>query len=364
MKHTYTYLQTGLLVALSILSSVSCKRVQTIVEPETASLYVNLLHSGTTENLRAVHFFDVNNGLTVGATGGLYKTTNGGLSWTKTMPIAMDTSKSTIDTTIVFNELYFFNKTTGWILGTYNARTATSTNAAARKTTMLKTTDGGLTWLEKNFDASIKTFTTIKFFDEANGYVIGNGGLVYRTIDGGNTWIKQESGVTSTLTGLSIIGANTALICGTNGVLLKTTNGGVTWEALQTPSRRAFHEMVFLSPELGYVTGGGSNNGGPNDDKAFVYQIDTEGNFIDRTNIYYSVFYFFGLHASADGQNIWTAGHLGQIFRSTDAGKTWSEELSKSQRQETLYDISFPTERVGYFVGNSGVILKVDLDKE
>jgi photosystem II stability/assembly factor-like uncharacterized protein len=364
MKNNNKFWGIGLIMTLSSIIFLSCKEVKVEAASENEDIYVNLQHSGTVENLRSVHFFDVTNGLTVGTIGGLYRTANGGQSWTKTFPIPMDTAKSVIDTTIVYSRIYFKNSNNGWLLGTYNSRASlTVATVAARKTALLKTTDGGRTWKNKNFDATVKTFNAIQFFDENNGYVIGNAGLIYRTSDGGETWIKQESGVTSNLRDIAIITPSTAMIVGPNGVLLKTQNGGETWEKLVTPSSRAFYKIKFINGFYGYITGGGEGNL-PNPDKAFVYKIDIHGNFSDLTNKYYSVFYHYGLHASNDGQELWTSGHLGQIFRSKDGGTTWSDELSKSQRSEILYDISFPTDRVGYFVGDGGVILKIDLDRE
>ncbi|MEA5461867.1 YCF48-related protein [Arcicella sp. LKC2W] len=363
MKNNHQLWKKGAVLALFPLIFSACKEVEVEAGEAESNIYVNLQHSGTTENLRSVHFFDASNGLTVGTTGGMYRTANGGQSWTKSFPIPMDTAKSMIDTTIVYNRIYFQNSQNGWILGTYNARTATSTTVAARKTALLKTQNGGVSWVNKNFDSTVKTFTAIRFFDENIGYVIGNAGLIYKTNDGGNTWTQQISGVSSNLRDITIISSNTAMIVGPNGVLLKTQNGGETWEKLTTPGSRAFYKIKFINSLYGYIVGGGEGNT-PNADKAFVYKIDIHGNFTDLTNKYYSVFYLYGVHSSTDGNELWTAGHLGQIFRSKDGGKTWSDELSKSQRSEILYDISFPTERIGYFVGDGGVVLKVDLDRE
>ena len=363
MKNLNKCLSLGLFVAFSMIF-FSCKKVKPEVSPEEKSIYINLLHSGTTENLRSVRFFDANTGFALGASGSLYKTINAGLTWVKSIPVVQDTSKTLVDTNMVYTRMYFVNNQIGWITGTFNAKaTATATNATARKTALLKTVDGGATWKNMNFNSDIKTFNDIEFFDESNGYVVGNSGLIYRTFNGGATWVKQESGVTSNLRDIAILGSSTAMVIGPNGVLLKTDDGGVTWEIKSTPAKRAFYKIKAVSNNIIYLTGGGEGNT-PNADKAFVYKIDAQGNFKEITNSEYSVFYFYGIESLNKGNEIWTVGHLGQIFRSIDGGISWSEELSKSLRQETLYDISFPTSRIGYFVGNGGVILKVDLDKE
>ncbi|MFN8437770.1 MAG: YCF48-related protein [Cytophagales bacterium] len=365
MNRSFLYIKFCCFVVLMCVC-ISCKKVKTSAEPAEKQVYVNLLHSGTTENLRAIHFTNTSTGFALGAAGSLYKTVNEGLTWTKSTPVVQDTSKTTIDTNMVYTNMTFVDETNGWIIGTYNAKaTATATSATARKTALLKTTNGGSTWTNMNFDTEIKTFQSVAFYDAFNGYVVGNSGLIYRTFDGGKTWIKQNSGVTRTLKDIAIVSANTAYVVGGYGTLLKTTNGGATWEKLIVPAERAFATAKYSTTtnEL-FITGGGEGGLSTNADKAFVLKLNSDGSFTDLTNKYYAVFYFYGLAVNNFGKNLWTVGHLGQIFRSTDGGSTWSEELSKSQREETLYDAFFVSDAVGYFVGNGGVILKVDLNKE
>jgi photosystem II stability/assembly factor-like uncharacterized protein len=162
---------------------VGCREVEIPETTQYPDIYINLLHSGTTENLRSAHFFNADTGIVVSTLGSILKTKNGGLTWVKSNPIV----PTTTDTIVVFNRLYFQNETTGWILGTLNTKNATGTGTTAKKTLLLKTIDGGVTWENLDFDQTLKTFTRIAFFDDLNGYVIGSVGLIYHTIDGGTT---------------------------------------------------------------------------------------------------------------------------------------------------------------------------------
>jgi photosystem II stability/assembly factor-like uncharacterized protein len=365
MLKKYTYiLSLGFLSSLMVQLS-SCKKVEPVIEPADAPLYINLLHSGTLENLKSVKFFDTEHGVCLGALGGFYKTENGGLSWEKSYAVYQDTNKSVVDTTIVCNKLFFLNENIGWVVGSLNTRNATGTQTTAKRSILRRTLDGGATWEDKKFDTLPKVFTEIKFYNDKIGYLLSSAGLIYFTTDGGDSWTPQTSGVTSNLRCIDITSVRDAMIVGPNGVVLKTTNQGATWTKLASPASRGFHKITHAANDesVFYAVGGGEGNQ-PNPDKAFVYKIDANGNFEDLTNKYYSVFWLSAMHVSEDGNTIWTAGHLGQIFKSSDAGKSWSDELSKSKRAEVIEDMAFPTDRVGYFVGEEGVILKVDLDRE
>ena len=63
------------------------------------------------------------------------------------------------------------------------------------------------------------------------GYAVGNGGVILKTTDGGGTWVPQTSGVTAPLFSASFVDNSTGFVVGgdTQGVALKTTDGGATW---------------------------------------------------------------------------------------------------------------------------------------
>lgn len=54
---------------------------------------------------------------------------------------------------------------------------------------LFSTTDGGETWDSLLFDDAYPL--TAKFFDEANGFVLGGPSLILRTTDGGGTWNRE-----------------------------------------------------------------------------------------------------------------------------------------------------------------------------
>jgi len=67
---------------------------------------------------------------------------------------------------------------------------------------------------------------SIHFADGQNGWAVGYGGTILRTIDGGRTWGLQNSGTTDRLYSVHFPDPQTGYIVGKNGTILKTTSGG------------------------------------------------------------------------------------------------------------------------------------------
>jgi len=126
-------------------------------------------NSGVQESLKDVFFIDNQTGWAVGNNGTILNTTNGGQTW------STQTSSATQEIRAVF----FIDANTGWAVGGATIRT------------MLKTTDGGATWLDlpANSITSNQMFD-IAFFDANIGWVVTYDSI-FRTIDGGNTWVNE-----------------------------------------------------------------------------------------------------------------------------------------------------------------------------
>lgn len=74
-------------------------------------------------------------------------------------------------------------------------------------------------------------------FDNETGYAVGGTGRIFKTIDGGQNWVRQiVVGVGAELLDIDFpVNASTGFISG-DRVILKTTNGGDNWEQLNSPS--------------------------------------------------------------------------------------------------------------------------------
>jgi len=128
-----------------------------------------LQNSGVQESLKDVFFIDNQTGWAVGNNGTILNTTNGGQTWSTQTSSAIQEIRA----------VFFIDANTGWAVGGSTIRT------------MLKTTDGGATWLDlpANSITSNQMFD-IAFFDANIGWVVTYDSI-FRTIDGGNTWVNE-----------------------------------------------------------------------------------------------------------------------------------------------------------------------------
>jgi hypothetical protein len=98
-------------------------------------------------------------------------------------------------------------------------------------------------------------------FNLQTGVVVGNNGVILKTIDGGLTYTTKNSGVSDNLVDVKYIGNNTFLACGwtwgSHGVLLKSTDNGDTWNIVLSLNGQ-YQELfgIFsLSSDSIYISG-------------------------------------------------------------------------------------------------------------
>jgi photosystem II stability/assembly factor-like uncharacterized protein len=65
-------------------------------------------------------------------------------------------------------------------------------------------------------------------------WAAGDEGVVLKTTDGGDSWLLEPTGVTNRLNSICFHDENRGVAVGDQGTLLQTTNGGMTWLAVPT----------------------------------------------------------------------------------------------------------------------------------
>lgn len=199
--------------------------------------------SVTIMDLSAVYFFNGHKGIVKEGNNNtnLYATNDGGDSWT--VP-CFDIHGSSSTKAIAFPSDsigyvigYYLMKTRDggktWqqlsTYGYYNAIAFTDTatgyitdGCCGGRPSILKTIDGGNTWVAQNTGTSNISINSIYFVNKNIGYAVGKGGLILKTINGGNSWKIQYSGTTNDLYDMHFPDANTGYIVGANGTILKT----------------------------------------------------------------------------------------------------------------------------------------------
>ena len=109
--------------------------------------------------------------------------------------------------------IYFIDSLTGWAVG-------------SRNTILLFRNDGSTTqWIPKTISSELSgiTWRDVFFIDDQVGWIVGNGGTVYRSDDGGESWIKEITGLFENLNAIYMFKNQKGWIVGDNGVILTYT---------------------------------------------------------------------------------------------------------------------------------------------
>ena len=83
-------------------------------------------------------------------------------------------------------------------------------------------------WFWQNPLPQGNTLYDLKFISSQLGWTVGDGGTILKTIDGGTTWMLQESGTNQVLYSVALMDTSNLVAVGGFGAVLKTTDGGTT----------------------------------------------------------------------------------------------------------------------------------------
>ena len=109
--------------------------------------------------------------------------------------------------------IHYVNAENGWACGTGN--------------TILKYyyIEDSASWISSEIENELAgmTWNDIYFLNENKGWIVGEGGTVYRSDDGGQTWIRESTGLFDDLTAIHMVHENKGWIVGENGLILTYT---------------------------------------------------------------------------------------------------------------------------------------------
>jgi photosystem II stability/assembly factor-like uncharacterized protein len=240
---------------------------------------------------------------------------------------------------------HFLNDSEGWIVITTNIDSSY----------ILHTENGGDSW---ELRSKHKTaFNDIHMRDQRTGFAGGqDGGIIYKTIDGGYTWnFHWTLGTTLAEIEFPPLPADTGFACGMNGTLMMITpSGGIIMDVNVNSD---LHGLSFpVNSRQGWLSGWN------------IVRHYLDGTwYADQVHItgYHNVINFI------DNQTGWTCGD--RIMHTTD-GYNWVDQVTEDQLDGDLFSINFANAETGCAVGTVGQVFfttnggnnwnKVDLGTE
>ncbi|MBL8278990.1 MAG: PKD domain-containing protein [Pelomonas sp.] len=86
-------------------------------------------------------------------------------------------------------------------------------------------------WCWQNPKPTGNRINTVYFLNASTGWRGGDSGDIFKTIDSGVTWVRQNSGITASIRGIRFLNTTTGWVTAASGIVLRTADGGSTWAA-------------------------------------------------------------------------------------------------------------------------------------
>ncbi len=251
-----------------------------------------------------------------------------------------------------YDDVFFLNENLGWA--------ANGTDAA-----VYKTIDGGATWItqltEDDLGSSSFYFRNVEFLNENIGFVGTLNGVFLKTVDGGENWTSVTiPNNPAAICGLDAVGDSTIYGCGAYfwpAFVIKSTDSGATWSYINMSAYAdALVEILFVDENIGYASGQKADIGG-----VVLKTVDGGATWtqIYATNI--AGEYVWKLQVLESNPNVIfgsvesVAPMLGKLIRSVDNGLTWT---SKEVPDTDIQAVGFISETHGWMGGHHSSFLE------
>lgn len=387
--------------------------------------------------LKDIQFFDKNNGWIIGSLDSsdikngslmnngrlIFRTSDGGISWTKQYekkePNAYLTKLSILDkdnliilgrmanqeydtklimkssdsgnswiedTTKYFNivdyqTMYFIDKLNGYLSG----------NQIGYNHLILKTTNGGASWdsvystrddLRKLRDSAYYLYAQynligIHFTNQNKGFIVGGTGKIISTSDGGIDWIKHSKDqINLDLTGIKFVDSLNGWCIGdtsknrkSSSKIFYSSDGGKNWNNQLQDSTYRIINFNFIDKNNGIAVGL-KNQADNNYFGGVLKTTDGGKNWVQQNNKYFNLSGAFYTNIFyQDKSNIWITGGywignlpVPMILKSSDGGTNWElDTIGINKKHNYLRGIYFKDKNNGWAYGGFQKILYQNL---
>jgi len=228
----------------------------------------------------------------------------------------------------------FLNQYTGYICGS---------------STVIKTTNGGLNWINVSPPNLNKPLMKIQAVDSNNIYCVGSFNTIIKSTNGGTNWQIIRNGPFGTgvsFFALFFLNSKTGWIGGQfyNPYIFITTDGCETFDSIPSPKLDGrVHDFYFIDANTGLACG----------DNGILRKSTDGGHNWSHVNIPVGGYYFeFRNLSFINNTTGYTASHSRKIFKTTDFGNNWDSLPSISYSLDfVVHHICFPSEGKGWAVG-------------
>lgn len=207
-----------------------------------------------------------------------------------------------------------------------------------------KSVNGGLNWSLLSNPNLNETYITLDFLNGSTGYVGTSPANVYKTTNGGATWITQNTAGNGAILSVQMIDVNSGYAL--SSVLRKTTNGGTNWVTITIPAG-TWSNMNVLDMDVLYINGATAiSNGNP-----LIYKstdaggswTNVSGDLPDSVTVNRTK--WLNLNDGIAG----CSGGL--LAKTSNGGVNW---VVSNPGIQSITDVAFSNKNLWYAVSNSG----------
>ncbi len=220
---------------------------------------------------------------------------------------------------------------------------------------VVETVDGGLTWRrvwDGPFDGA--NMRDSYFADFQTGWVVGQGGSLFVTRDGANTWQRIYVPTQSELTAVYFADKNNGWLGGLGSALLSTSDGGTTWERVPTPNDCRIRDIVARLPLIWAI--GECGGAVVSEDGGGTWESRKPPVDIDISSV-----------AFLDSRTAWIGGRLNNTDRpvvlgTRDGGRTWQGAFEEPEIAGHVSEIVVQVTSEGFAgwgIGDGGLLLEL-----
>lgn len=173
-----------------------------------------------------------------------------------------------------------------------------------------KTTDGFNTSVSKSANAAF--LRSFYFVNENIGFLGGNSGVIYKTLNSGNSFSFVSLPEQSNINDIFFINENIGFVCAANGKVYKTINQGANWTATNLSST-SINKILFINNTDAFIVG---NNGK-------LFKTNDQGTSWSSVPI--SATYNLNDIKLHDNQ-LYIVGGDNRIYKSSNLGQTWADQ--------------------------------------
>jgi photosystem II stability/assembly factor-like uncharacterized protein len=281
-------------------------------------------------------------------------------------PTGVTVTKQLEETSYYLRDVELLSTTVGWAVGDPHWNDEVKDYVS----TIVKTTDGGLTWQPRQVDVT-EIFRAVSFVDADTGWAVGTNGAILHTSDGGDTWVRQSIATNDELRDLFFLDADNGWVVGIEtthiddftgwadnwqGSVWHTSDGGQTWSEQSVPANASIlNGITFVDESNGWVVGIRCTD--PSEwmpeHRATIYYTSDGGQTwseqlaSDKQIVFTEVDFVDASRGWAVGFKSSSGEEGGTIYHTSDGGETWIQD----EPSYSLWDVQFIDADHGYAVG-------------